>query len=491
MIEKFAGYGFNKSHSTAYALIAYMTAYLKAHYPVEFMAALLSGDIAGRNFKKKDSLVEHLEDCRRMNIEVLPPDVNRSRRRLHRRRRQDPVRTVGHQGLRRRGRGGHRGRARRRRPFRESVRFLRAGRSQPGEPRGHRNADQGRRLRFARRPSALAVHGRRRAGRASRRGRSTPTAAAAKRGCSTRSTTSRSRRATGRDLPDLPEWEEPRTAGRRKGSARLLSDQPSAGRARADARDLLLAQHARRGRPAAIAPRSCWAACLASIKLSQTKNPRPGSTNTKYAMFDLEDMRAALMRCILWPEDFAKFGHLVAADAILVVRGAVDRRPGSEEANLIVNELIPLADRCAPDLRKGIIVRVERRTARPARAGAIARDVARLPGLLRAAISALPGRWQPGLHEKRSDARRAECRTGGSASTACWDPATCGWWPLRRLRTGGNRSAGPSRPAGRASQDGFCRPFLGSLPRASRPDPWLPPVRHHCFTYFAQLRSRV
>src|SRR5207247_3949849 len=77
-IIKFAGYGFNKSHSTAYALIAYMTAYLKAHYPVEFMAALLSGDIPARNFKKKDSLVEHLEDCQRMNIEVQPPDVNRS-----------------------------------------------------------------------------------------------------------------------------------------------------------------------------------------------------------------------------------------------------------------------------------------------------------------------------------------------------------------------------------------------------------------------------
>ena len=78
LIEKFAGYGFNKSHSTAYALIAYMTAYLKAHYPVEFMAALLSSDILGRNFKRKDSLVEHLEDCQRMNVSVLPPDVNRS-----------------------------------------------------------------------------------------------------------------------------------------------------------------------------------------------------------------------------------------------------------------------------------------------------------------------------------------------------------------------------------------------------------------------------
>ena len=78
MITKFAGYGFNKSHSTAYAFIAYQTAYLKAHYPLEFMAALLSSDISGRNFKRKDSLVEHLEDCNRMEIEVVPPHINAS-----------------------------------------------------------------------------------------------------------------------------------------------------------------------------------------------------------------------------------------------------------------------------------------------------------------------------------------------------------------------------------------------------------------------------
>ncbi|MEO9591263.1 DNA polymerase III subunit alpha, partial [Rhodopirellula bahusiensis] len=78
LIVKFAGYGFNKSHSTAYALVAYQTAFLKAHYPVEFMAALLSSDISGRNFKRKDALVEHMEDCDRMDIEVLPPNVNQS-----------------------------------------------------------------------------------------------------------------------------------------------------------------------------------------------------------------------------------------------------------------------------------------------------------------------------------------------------------------------------------------------------------------------------
>ena len=71
LIEHFAGYGFNKSHSTAYALIAYQTAYLKAHFPAAFMAALLSSELddTGR-------IVDHLADCERMRIVVKPPDVN-------------------------------------------------------------------------------------------------------------------------------------------------------------------------------------------------------------------------------------------------------------------------------------------------------------------------------------------------------------------------------------------------------------------------------
>lgn len=73
LIEFFGGYGFNKSHSTAYALVAYHTAYLKAHYPTEFMAALLSSEIDG---SERDKLTEHIEDSRRMGIDVLPPDVN-------------------------------------------------------------------------------------------------------------------------------------------------------------------------------------------------------------------------------------------------------------------------------------------------------------------------------------------------------------------------------------------------------------------------------
>ena len=71
LIEHFAGYGFNKSHSTAYALIAYQTAYLKAHYPDAFMAALLSSEL-----DNTDKLVDHIDDCKRMGIDVKPPDVN-------------------------------------------------------------------------------------------------------------------------------------------------------------------------------------------------------------------------------------------------------------------------------------------------------------------------------------------------------------------------------------------------------------------------------
>ncbi|MGH6635895.1 MAG: DNA polymerase III subunit alpha, partial [Gammaproteobacteria bacterium] len=71
LMEKFAGYGFNKSHSAAYALVAYQTAWLKAHYPSAFMAAVLSSDM-----DNTDKVVSSIEECRRMAIAVSPPDIN-------------------------------------------------------------------------------------------------------------------------------------------------------------------------------------------------------------------------------------------------------------------------------------------------------------------------------------------------------------------------------------------------------------------------------
>lgn len=72
-METFAEYGFNKSHSTAYAMISFETAYLKAHYPVEFMAALLTSEKNNR-----DKIIRYISECRDMGIKVLPPDINES-----------------------------------------------------------------------------------------------------------------------------------------------------------------------------------------------------------------------------------------------------------------------------------------------------------------------------------------------------------------------------------------------------------------------------
>jgi len=71
LMEKFAGYGFNKSHAAAYGLVAYQTAYFKANYPVEFMAALLTSEMGDT-----DKIVKYIEECRAMGIRVEPPDVN-------------------------------------------------------------------------------------------------------------------------------------------------------------------------------------------------------------------------------------------------------------------------------------------------------------------------------------------------------------------------------------------------------------------------------
>lgn len=73
LMEKFAGYGFNKSHSAAYALIAYQTAWLKTHFTAEFMAAVLSSDM-----DNTDKVVNFIEDCKHLNITVSPPDINNS-----------------------------------------------------------------------------------------------------------------------------------------------------------------------------------------------------------------------------------------------------------------------------------------------------------------------------------------------------------------------------------------------------------------------------
>jgi DNA polymerase III subunit alpha len=353
MIIKFAGYGFNKSHSTAYALIAYMTAYLKAHFPVEFMAALLSGDIPGRNFQKKDSLVEHLEDCQRMGIDVLPPDVNRSG--------VDFTVSGGkiQFGLAAiKGCGGSAGEAismarENGGLFRDLFDFCErvdaAGASRAtietlikaggfdcfGVKRSQLTGVIDRAVQ-----SGAALASDRKSGQKSLFGGADDDAAG----------------KSAAALPNLDEWPERERAQKEKEVLGFyLTSHPL------DEHKRTLAKYC--SHTTADIPQLkerdevILGGMISSLKYSTTRNPQPGKPS-KYVMFDLEDVEGAI-RCILWPDGFAEMGHLVAADSVLLVRGVIDRR-GGEEANLVVNDLIPL-DQLDSRYTTGIVVRIDER----------------------------------------------------------------------------------------------------------------------------------
>lgn len=354
LIEKFAGYGFNKSHSTAYALIAYMTAYLKAHWPVEFMAALLSSDMPNRNFTRKDSTVEHLEDCTRMKIEVVPPDVNRS----------EPefavadgrivfglaaIKGCGHAAARAisaaRGADG---------PFRSLFDFcervdpgavnrstietlVKAGAfdSLPGSPRRaqlFQSVDRAMQ-------SGAAKAADRRSGQMGlfddQDDEEDDPAAV--------------------NLPDVPEWHQrDKLAKEKEVLGFYLSSHPLA------EYQSTLATYCSHTtvEAAALGDRTSnvtLGGMLSAVKFSHTKNARPGKP-TRYAMFDLEDM-AGTMRCILWPDEFAQYAERVQADAVVVALGTIDKRGGGDEANLIVNQLLT-PDEAKSRFTRGVAIRV-------------------------------------------------------------------------------------------------------------------------------------
>jgi DNA polymerase III subunit alpha len=337
LIKNFAGYGFNKSHSTAYALIAYMTAYLKAHWPTEFMAALLSSDMPGRNFTKKDALVEHLEDCKRMGVEVVFPNVQSC----------GPEFEVGDNkvffGLgvvkgcgvgaaeaivAARKAGG---------PFRDFFDFCE--RLDPGAV--NRTAIES----LIKAGACDGLGGlRNQLFQVIDRAMQSSVAAAADRRSGQRNMfggDDEAKAPVAVQLPNQPEWpEREKLAKEKEVVGCYLSSHP-------------LAEHQKTlagccthttVQAAELKHRSdaMLGGLIANINFRHTKNPRPGSPS-RYAIFDLEDVEGVI-RCIIWPEQFAQCGEMIQPDAILVIQGTVEKRPGSDEANLIVGELISLED---------------------------------------------------------------------------------------------------------------------------------------------------
>ncbi|TWT65941.1 DNA polymerase III subunit alpha [Posidoniimonas polymericola] len=338
MIEKFAGYGFNKSHSTAYALIAYMTAYLKAHYPVQFMAALLSGDIPGRNFKSKDALVEHLEDCERMEIEVVPPDVNTSF--VDFAVREGRI-LFGLSAIKACGGGAADAVVAEREangPYTDLFNFC-----ERVDPQSCNRATVETLVKAGAFDSFGADRARLMAG-VERAMQSGASAMADRRSGQKGLFDEAEDEATEDaclDLPDAAPWEEKQLLTYEKEvlgyylSSHPLAEYEQILRTYATHTSKSLGNLEHRSEVV-------LGGMLAAIKMSHTKNPKPGMPS-KYAMWDLEDLDG-IVRCIMWPEQFAQFGDQVVGDAIVGIRAVVDRRPGAEEVNLIINELMPVAE---------------------------------------------------------------------------------------------------------------------------------------------------
>jgi DNA polymerase-3 subunit alpha len=340
MILKFAGYGFNKSHSTAYALVAYQTAYLKTHFPVEFMAALLSGDIDGRNFKRKDSLVEHMEDCARMGVDVRPPNVNFSAVEFSV---QNGVIYFGMSAIKGCGSGAAAAIVAAREkggPFKDLYEFCeRVDSANCNRAAIEALIKSGSMDCFGLKRSQMlatmekSIQGGLAKAKDRRSGQGNLFSAFDEEAAQEPAQVAAS-------YPDIPELEEKDVlAGEKEVLGFYLTAHPlSAYKATLDrigTTGTSELKNKKRREEVMVG------GMISSIKLAHTRNPKPGSPS-KYANFDLEDFDGNV-RCIMWPDQFDISGHLIQPDAVVIVKAKVDKR-GDEDVNLIIDEMIPIDD---------------------------------------------------------------------------------------------------------------------------------------------------
>jgi DNA polymerase-3 subunit alpha len=333
LITYFGGYGFNKSHSAAYALLGYQTAYLKAHYTPEFMAALLSSEIEDGN--KRDILVQHMEDARRLGVEVLPPDVNSSE--VEFAVAQDKI-LFGLTAIKGVGRGAAQEIIRARREsgsFKDLFDFCeRVDLRIVPRPAVERLIKAGAFDRFggwrsqwmAVLPKALQAAGEvqedRRSGQrnfldllASGSAEAVPAAQA---------------------LPDIPEWSNSeRLKNEKEALDFYFSSHP-------------LAQHENELRRLAshtveelgqlgANQEVILGGMLTQVRFQNTKKARNG--NSRYVRCKLEDFTGAV-ECVMWPDDFLRYKDEFQEDRVCVVKGMVERT--REEPGLVLSRIFSL-----------------------------------------------------------------------------------------------------------------------------------------------------
>lgn len=332
LIEKFAGYGFNKSHSTAYAAIAYQTAYLKAHYPVEFMAALLTCGM-----EDTDRICEHVDDCRRMKIRVLPPDVNQSGVEFGV---AGDKLTFGLAAIKGVGEQAVAAIAREREahgPFRDI--FDLCERVDP------KQLTKGM-LEIMINAGALDSFGPERNQHLALADRAIQNASsklrdklAGQKNLFGGEDEKRAAQGTAVALPDVPPMtHSQKLAAEKEVFGFYLTSHPLTEHA---SKLQLYATHS----TADLATLADGAevrlgGMISSIKKTTTKKPSRNG-HTKYANFDFEDVRGTV-RCIMWPEDYARLGEHVKSEAICLIEGRVDRR--GREPNVVVNNLITIEE---------------------------------------------------------------------------------------------------------------------------------------------------
>jgi DNA polymerase-3 subunit alpha len=369
-IVVFAGYGFNKSHTAAYALIGYQTAYLKAHFTAEFMAALLSSEIDDGN--KRDVMVEHIADARRLGAAVLPPDVNAS----------GPEFTVvggnilvGLTAIKGLGRGAADEIARARREggaFKDLFDFCERvdGRVVP-KAAVERLIKAGAFDRFGRRAQLLHVLPRavqaasdlqrdRKAGQMSLFGTSAEGATAV---------------AADVSLPDIPEWPETEKLKYEKEALDFyISSHP-------------LAQYEgvlRRFSMRAIADLATLppgqeivvVGMLSQVRFKHTEKARNG--HSKFVRCNIEDMTGAI-ECLMWPDDLARHKEEPHDEQVCFVRGAIDPRSQSGKPLLLLTRFLSI-EQAQRELTRLMILTLRLDCHGPEHIEAIGRILRRTPG---------------------------------------------------------------------------------------------------------------
>ncbi|HTU88587.1 MAG TPA: DNA polymerase III subunit alpha, partial [Gemmataceae bacterium] len=366
-IVYFGGYGFNKSHSCAYAYVSYQTAYLKTHYTPEFLAALLSSEIDDGN--KRDVMVDHIADARKMGLEVLPPDVNVS----------DSEFTVhggqivfGLTAIKGVGRSSSEEIARARKEGgrykdifdfceRIDLKILSRATIERLIKAGALDSLGGHRAQLMNvLPRAIQSATERQADQ--RLGQRNLFAAFAA------EESSAAGAETKESLPDVPPWTETDKLKYEKEVLDFyLSSHPLAQNEKLLAR---YRSHTAEDMKHLVADQeTTLAGMFAQIALKNTQKARNG--NSRYFLARIEDMSGSA-KCVMWPEDFARIKEEIRDDTPYIIKGTVDRR--REEPTLVINRILTL-EQARRELARGLYLLVRLGRTMPD-------DIDRLAGVL-------------------------------------------------------------------------------------------------------------